>query len=81
MTALEAQPWRAHDRCYEFNYQTLFSEELAMLTILLIVLIVMMFGGWGYGRRSGGSYGNPMGVVGLLLVIVLIAILFWAIHV
>jgi hypothetical protein len=47
-----------------------------MLTILVIILIVMMLGGWGYGRRSGGSYGTPMGSVGLLLVIVLVLILF-----
>jgi hypothetical protein len=47
-----------------------------MLTILLIVLIILMLGGWGYGRNSGGSYGNPMGIIGVLLVIALVVILF-----
>jgi hypothetical protein len=45
-----------------------------MLTILLIVLILMMLGGWGYGR-GGSSYGNPMGIVGVLLVVVLVVYL------
>jgi hypothetical protein len=34
-----------------------------------------MFGGWGYGRRGGGSYGNPMGILGLLLLVVLVVLL------
>jgi hypothetical protein len=44
-------------------------------TILLVVLIIFLLGGWGYGRSRGGSYGNPMGIVGLLLVVVLIVVL------
>jgi hypothetical protein len=51
-------------------------EVSQMLTIILIVLIILMLGGWGYGRNSGGSYGNPMGLIGLLLVIALVVILF-----
>ena len=50
-------------------------EESQMLTILLIVLIIFMLGGWGYGRNSGGRYGNPMGLIGLLLVVALVVIL------
>jgi len=52
-----------------------------MLTILLIVLIVLMLGGWGYGRSSGGRYGNPMGIVGLLLLIFLVLVLFGGVHI
>jgi hypothetical protein len=44
-------------------------------TILLVILIIFLLGGWGYGRSRGGSYGNPMGIVGLLLVVVLIIFL------
>lgn len=46
-----------------------------MLTVLLIVLIILMFGGWGLGYRSGATYGNPMGILGLVLLVVLIVIL------
>jgi hypothetical protein len=51
------------------------------LTILLIVLIVLALGGFGYGYYSvpvGGApagWVNPMGVVGLILVILLILML------
>jgi hypothetical protein len=44
-------------------------------TVLLILLILFLLGGWGYGRSQGGSYGNPMGVIGLILVVVLVVVL------
>ena len=44
-------------------------------TVLLVILILFLFGGWGYGRSQGGSYGNPMGIIGLILVVVLVVIL------
>jgi hypothetical protein len=46
-----------------------------LLTILLVVLIIALLGGWGHGRLGGNRYGNPMGVVGLLLVVVLVVVL------
>jgi hypothetical protein len=54
-----------------------FLEGLAMLwTVLLILLIIFLLGGWGFGRSRGGNYGNPMGVIGLILVVVLVVVLF-----
>jgi hypothetical protein len=44
-------------------------------TVLLVLLILFLLGGWGYGRSQGGRYGNPMGVLGLVLVIVLVVVL------
>jgi hypothetical protein len=46
-----------------------------LLTILLVVLIVALLGGWGHGRMWGGSYGNPMGALGLILLVVLVVLL------
>ena len=46
-----------------------------LLIVLLVVLILFLMGGWGFGRSRGGSYGNPMGVIGLILVVVLVVIL------
>jgi uncharacterized membrane protein len=51
-------------------------EGLAMLTILVIILIIFMLGGWGYGRGRGGSYGNPMGIIGIILLVLLVVWLF-----
>jgi uncharacterized membrane protein len=33
-----------------------------------------MLGGWGYGR-GGSSYGNPMGILGIVLLVVLVVFL------
>jgi hypothetical protein len=46
-----------------------------MLTIVLIVLTLFMLGSWGYGAWRGGGYGNPMGIIGVLLLIVLVVLL------
>ena len=61
-------PESSLDLC--FNWR-----NLQMLTILLIVLVIFMLGGWGYGRGRGAGYGNPMGIVGLLLLIILVVFL------
>ena len=47
-----------------------------MLGIVLIVVILFMFGGWAYESRRGGSYGNPMGMVALVLLIALAVLLY-----
>jgi|GraSoiStandDraft_1057264.scaffolds.fasta_scaffold292681_3 hypothetical protein len=47
-----------------------------MLTIILIILIVLLLGGWGYGRwYQPWPYADPAGLLGLLLVVVLIVLL------
>ena len=46
-----------------------------LMIVLLVVLILFLMGGWGVGRSRGGSYGNPMGLIGLILVVVLVVIL------
>jgi hypothetical protein len=46
-----------------------------MWTVLLVLLILFLLGGWGFGRSRGGSYGNPMGVLGVVVVIVLVVYL------
>jgi hypothetical protein len=40
-----------------------------MVTILIIILLVVVLGGWGY---NSGNWGPAGGVIGLLLVIILI---------
>jgi hypothetical protein len=45
------------------------------LTVVLIVLVVFLLGGWGYARNRDTSYGTPMGLLGLLLLIVLVVML------
>jgi hypothetical protein len=52
-----------------------FGGSKMLLTILLVVLVLAMFGGWGYSRGNGGAYGNPMGILGLVLLVVLVVIL------
>lgn len=53
-----------------------------LLTILLIVLVVMALGGWGYGTYyAGPSVGpgpwvNPVGIIGAILLIGLLFMLF-----
>jgi hypothetical protein len=39
--------------------------------ILLIILIILLAGG-GYGWRGGQPWGAPMGLLGLVLIIVLV---------
>jgi hypothetical protein len=42
-----------------------------MLTILLIVLIVLALGGGGYAYRSAGPYyGGGIGIGGILLILI-----------
>ena len=43
-----------------------------LILIILIVLVVASYPGWGYSRSWG--YG-PMGIVGLLLIILLVLLL------
>ena len=47
-----------------------------MSTILIIILILLVFGGgWGYMNRD--AYGNgPIGIVGILVIILLVYLLF-----
>ena len=47
-----------------------------MWTIFLVVLIILMLGGWGYGRARGGTFVNPMGAVGLILLVLLVVLLY-----
>jgi hypothetical protein len=47
-----------------------------LLLILLIVLIVLSFGGWGYGTYNRGAYANPIGLLGVILLIALLLFLF-----
>jgi hypothetical protein len=46
-----------------------------LVIVLLVVLILFLLGGWGFGRSRGGSYGNPMGLIGLILVVLLVVVL------
>ena len=48
--------------------------------ILLILLILLLFGGFAHGRAYEGDYGNPMGLLGLILVIVLVIYLLTGMH-
>jgi hypothetical protein len=47
-----------------------------MWGILLVVGILVMFGGWAYEGRRGGNYGNPMGMVALALLITFAVLLY-----
>ncbi len=47
-----------------------------LLLLALIVLLILTFGGWGYGSYRGGAYASPMGILGLLLIIALLLVLF-----
>jgi hypothetical protein len=46
---------------------------LSIPPILLILLIVLLLGGSGYGYYSGGAYASPIGVLGVLLLIIFVA--------
>ena len=53
---------------------------MSILTILLIVLIVISLGGFGYGRAYPGDAGvnplfNLLGVLGLILIVALVVLL------
>jgi hypothetical protein len=45
---------------------------MSLVTILLIILIVLAFGGGGFGLYSGAAYGWPVGGLGGLLLLILI---------
>ncbi len=45
---------------------------MPLLFIVLLVLVVMSFGGWGYGYYNRGAYANPMGLLGAILLVALI---------
>jgi hypothetical protein len=54
-------------------------KTMGLLTILLIVLIVLALGGFGYGRYYAGpvgepapGYANPLGILAAVLVVLLI---------
>lgn len=46
-----------------------------MLEILLVILIILMFGGGYWGYRNDYAYGAPAGFLGLVLLVVLVLIL------
>lgn len=45
---------------------------ISPLALILILLIVLALGGWGYGTYSGGAYANPIGLLGALLIVALV---------
>ncbi len=47
-----------------------------MWGIVLVVVMLILFVGWAYEGRRGGSYGNPMGIVALVLLIALAVLLY-----
>ena len=50
--------------------------------IIVIGVLLLLFGGFGYGSRSsyGGYYGGGLGILGTILVILLVLWLFGALH-
>jgi hypothetical protein len=52
-----------------------------MLILLALIVLLLLFGGIGYGYRSswGNYYGGGLGLIGLLVVIVLVLWLLGAI--
>jgi hypothetical protein len=44
-----------------------------MLTwIIIIAVLLLLFGGFGYGSRSSRYYGGGLGILGTILVVLLI---------
>ncbi len=59
-----------------------------LLVIALIVLVILSFSGWGYGRYYAmpvggrpGPWVDPLGILGLVLFIALLVLLFSGWHV
>lgn len=48
---------------------------ISPLMLILILLLVLALSGSGYGYYSGGAYANPLGVLGLLLIIAVVVLL------
>jgi hypothetical protein len=47
-----------------------------LLLVVLILLVVFTFGGWGYGSYHRGAYASPMGLLGAVLLVALLLFLF-----
>jgi hypothetical protein len=48
---------------------------MSLVTLLLILLVVsVVFGGWGYSRPNGGWYWSPAGIVLLVLLLALLGV-------
>jgi hypothetical protein len=49
--------------------------------IIILAVVLLLFGGVGYGRRDawGGYYGGGIGILGLILIILLVLFLLGAI--
>lgn len=45
---------------------------MSLWAIVLIVLILIAFSGFGYGRYVDAPYASPLGVIGALLIIALV---------
>jgi len=50
--------------------------------IIVLAVLLLLFGGFGYGYRStwGGYYGGGLGILGTILVILLVLWLLGALH-
>jgi hypothetical protein len=53
-------------------------RRLAMdlLLLILILLIVLSFSGWGYGYYNRGAYSSPIGLLGVILLVLLLLMIF-----
>lgn len=53
-----------------------------MTLLITLVVILLLFGGWGYGPWNGGTVpGSTNGILGVLLAIIVIVVLFRLLHV